>query len=704
MVAGALLSPPVLITLSCLSFLVGLFVQPVIKRVVSEFEWRETMESGRKDQSARQKLMVLTTAVELDLVITVTLVPPTLLAAWHPLRDDFALRVGMQGGVWTALSLSLLGLALAFPFYWYAFRLVQRGAAKGGEAQRWPTYALAPFALLQQSFVLVAPCALIEASSYGGGAEGSPEPSWVSRVLHVLCAGLVRLAAVYAQLQLSRSYGQVELREALRAGDNNTWVMAAMTVLTGRPSSRASEAAVSELDVVRQGLLLKVRYGVAAAPGAGRSDPGQGDAAATGAAQGTATGAAAPGAASGAASGAAPGAAPGAASSSRGLRFAQLSPDLTELRWAYNAYLLVACVEQVELCLPPMAIADRGGVRGRRKSLQPHRPPASNANDMYGAWVCVTHHDLAFPGRQLYFGLPNRHIALRWKGGLQTAADMNFPSPLGEQRLSWLCDAVRMQHAACNTPHPPTHASSTLTLPCDAPATAVPRRRARHRRRPALLGLGARVAAAPLRGHQLRAAHLPGAAARPTTLRHAGGALPRRHTHLAAGGAAAARRRVAAGQALRRRRALRAAAARGHRARADRALLPRLRDARAEERRGGSGGGDRRSGRDGRGGGSGRGVVARTGLCVHGRALFPGEQSPSVDDRHRSRLHLAAGDPGLVHAAAIDDGRHVGSAAAALAPPSAAAEHRIVRRRAIVAAAAAAARGCAAVRRWWWWW
>ena len=130
---------------------------------------------------------------------------------------------------------------------------------------------------------------------------------------------------------------------------------------------------------------------------------------------------------------------------------------MSELRWAYNAYLLVACVERVELCLPPMARAPTptptpstvGGGRRRKSvclsSTRRKRTVASSANDMYGAWVCVTHHDLAFPlGRQLYFGLPNKHIALRWKRGLQMAVELNLPSPLGEQRLLWLCDAFRV--------------------------------------------------------------------------------------------------------------------------------------------------------------------------------------------------------------------------------------------------------------------
>ena len=101
-----------LVALSCLSFAVGLLVQPVIKRVVSEFEWRETMEKhGRKDQSARQKLMVLTTAMELDLLITVTLAPPTLLAAWKPLRDDFMRRASLEGGVSSRVKAAVLATA-----------------------------------------------------------------------------------------------------------------------------------------------------------------------------------------------------------------------------------------------------------------------------------------------------------------------------------------------------------------------------------------------------------------------------------------------------------------------------------------------------------------------------------------------------------------------------------------------------------------
>ena len=81
--------------------------------------------------------------------------------------------------------------------------------------------------------------------------------------------------------------------------------------------------------------------------------------------------------------------------------------------------------------------------------------------DMYGAWVCVTHHDLAFPlGRQLYFGLPSKHIALRWKRGLQMAVDLNLPSPLGEQKLSWLCDAFRV--ATRGTADGRLHAGSEL--------------------------------------------------------------------------------------------------------------------------------------------------------------------------------------------------------------------------------------------------
>ena len=84
-------------------------------------------------------------------MLTATLVPPTLLSLWSPLRLDLARRATLQGGVWTAISLSLVGLLLALPFYWLAFRLVRLGAVRGGAAQRWHTYALAPCALTQQS-------------------------------------------------------------------------------------------------------------------------------------------------------------------------------------------------------------------------------------------------------------------------------------------------------------------------------------------------------------------------------------------------------------------------------------------------------------------------------------------------------------------------------------------------------------------------
>ena len=87
-------------------------------------------------------------------MLTATLVPPTLLALWPPLRRDLDRRATLEGGVWTALSLSLVGLLLAMPFYWLAFRFVQLGAVRGGAAQRWHTYALAPCALLQQSLTL----------------------------------------------------------------------------------------------------------------------------------------------------------------------------------------------------------------------------------------------------------------------------------------------------------------------------------------------------------------------------------------------------------------------------------------------------------------------------------------------------------------------------------------------------------------------
>ena len=76
-------------------------------------------------------------------------------------------------------------------------------------------------------------------------------------------------------------------------------------------------------------------------------------------------------------------AAEGQPSTSQGLRFAQLSSDLTELRWAYNAYLLVASVENVELCPPPVAYAVRSG--RRRSALG--MPRGGHANDIYGTWV-----------------------------------------------------------------------------------------------------------------------------------------------------------------------------------------------------------------------------------------------------------------------------------------------------------------------------
>ena len=83
--------------------------------------------------------------------------------------------------------------------------------------------------------------------------------------------------------------------------------------------------------------------------------------------------------------------------------------------------------------------------------------------------VCVTHHDLSFTSNKLFFGLPNRQIAEKWRSGLQSAVDMNFPSPLGEQRLSWLCDAFRVavRHTAdgCLYAACPSHHLHRLRLP-----------------------------------------------------------------------------------------------------------------------------------------------------------------------------------------------------------------------------------------------